>query len=285
MSIQTYYKSQEKHHESRSASDGEHGWSNHETVDYQRHLRMYRLIDPILAVEKKAKWLTIGDGRYGHEAHYIGMHGSSATATDISTHRLKIAKDHRYIREYKKENAERMSFSDNAYDYILCKESYHHFPRPMIALYEMIRVAKKAVVLIEPNDVMRRSLTLQGMLAIENDQAYINSFEISGNYVYGISRRELTKVALGVGLPAIAYRGIDDYYIKGVESEMMSSHGPMQTKMNIMLFILDILHRLGARDRSLLSVILFKNLPSQTLIRALRKVGYTFRQLPTNPYI
>lgn len=39
---------------------------------------------------------------------------------------------------------------DDAFDYVLCKDSYHHMPRPMIALYQMLRVARRAVVLIEP---------------------------------------------------------------------------------------------------------------------------------------
>ena len=56
------------------------------------------------------------------------------------------------IKNYKIENAENLSFEDKTIDFILCKESYHHFPRPMVALYEMLRVARNGVLLIEPND-------------------------------------------------------------------------------------------------------------------------------------
>lgn len=50
------------------------------------------------------------------------------------------------------ENAEKLSSPNETLDFVLCKESYHHFTRPMLALYEMLRVATKAVVLIEPNE-------------------------------------------------------------------------------------------------------------------------------------
>ncbi|WP_158308790.1 methyltransferase domain-containing protein [Desulfocurvibacter africanus] len=76
-----------------------------------------------------------------------------------------------FIPEYSVENAEKLSFANGSYDYLLCKEAFHHFPRPMIALYEMLRVARKGIVLIEPND--------NGA----------DGFEECGNYVYSLSRR------------------------------------------------------------------------------------------------
>ena len=52
--------------------------------------------------------------------------------TDISSNLLKEAKDIGYISKYKQENAESLSFQDDEFDYVFCKESYHHFPRPMM---------------------------------------------------------------------------------------------------------------------------------------------------------
>ncbi|MEZ5593447.1 MAG: class I SAM-dependent methyltransferase [Gammaproteobacteria bacterium] len=127
-------------------------WFVKDTVDAWRHLRMYQTIDPILEVDPQSKWLTVGDGRYGKDAKYIIEKGSDALATDISEYLLMEAKNIGYINKYKLENAELLSFQDSMFDYVLCKESYHHFPRPMVALYEMLRVTKKGVFLIEPND-------------------------------------------------------------------------------------------------------------------------------------
>jgi ubiquinone/menaquinone biosynthesis C-methylase UbiE len=128
-------------------------WFEKDTVDSWRHQRMYQVLDPILVTKPEAKWLTVGDGRYGNDSKYITEKGCDALATDISEHLLKEAKDLGYITKYKVENAESLSFHDSEFDYVFCKESYHHFPRPMLALYEMLRVAKYGVLLVEPNDV------------------------------------------------------------------------------------------------------------------------------------
>ena len=44
-------------------------------------------------------------------------------------------------------------------------------------------------------------------------------YEEVGNFGYAISEREMEKVALGLGLPAVAFKGLNDRYEKGVEFE------------------------------------------------------------------
>ena len=68
-------------------------WFEKDTVDAWRHLRMYHVLDPILVAEPQAKWLTVGDGRYGKDAKYISEKGCDVLATDISEHLLKEAKN------------------------------------------------------------------------------------------------------------------------------------------------------------------------------------------------
>ena len=127
-------------------------WLTSHTVNTWRHDRMYHLLDPIIKTQPQASWVTVGDGRYGTDAKAIIDKGSKALATDISDTLLKEAQEIGFIPDYRQENAEALSFQDAEFDYVFCKESYHHFPRPMLALYEMLRVAQKGVVLIEPND-------------------------------------------------------------------------------------------------------------------------------------
>lgn len=282
-----FYNSQNKHHDSVVVSNATcvelNGYQD--TVDGWRHRRMYSYLDPILSTSKKADWLTVGDGSYGQEANFLSQNGGTALATDLSVERLRHAKKIGYIKNYKKENAEKLSFSDNVFDYVLCKESYHHFPRPIIALYEMIRVAKKAVILIEPNDVIKRGFSLKQLVGIEEVERKVNRFEVSGNYVYTISRREIEKIALGMGLPTIAFAGIDDHYIKGVEQEDLSTKGRYYRKISLVLWILNLAYILGIRDRSLLVSIIFKTKPSAKLRKALLAQGYQIFDLPNNPYL
>lgn len=139
----TSYKSHQSHYEKIDRDLGG-TWANKDTVDYWRHQRMYSCLDPIIDSNKGAKWLTIGDGRYGTDANYILSKGeTNVIATDIADTYLKIAKEKGFIQDYQVENAEDLSLEDESDDFVLCKESYHHFPRTMVALYEFLRVAKK----------------------------------------------------------------------------------------------------------------------------------------------
>lgn len=260
-------------------------WLESTTVDGWRHTRMYSFTDPVTKVDPKTLWLTVGDGSYGKEAHYLADHGADALATDIADKLLVEAKKANYIKKYKRENAEKLSFKENSFDYVLCKESYHHFPRPAIALYEMLRVAKKAVILIEPNDVKTRGISWKRFWSVDDPKTQVNNFEISGNYIYMISKREIEKVALGIGLPMVAFAGFDDIYIKMASQDKIEDNTFNFKKIKTILWFLERLFRMGMRDRSLLVAIIFKEKPNTKMIKELKLFGYDIRVLPKNPYL
>ena len=144
-------------------------WFRTDTANAWRLQRMYRQLDPLLALEANSTWVTIGDGRYGLDAKYIADHGIPVVATNITSALLKEGKEMGIISDYQAENAESLTFTDEQFDYAFCKEAYHHFPRPMIALYEMLRVAKKGVVLMEPNDyIVNKSAAKLIFLKLKN---------------------------------------------------------------------------------------------------------------------
>jgi ubiquinone/menaquinone biosynthesis C-methylase UbiE len=278
-------------------------WLNADTVDSWRHQHMYGSIDPLLLSYPEAKWLTVGDGRYGNDAHYIQQKGLSALATDISDFLLKEAKEIGYVTDWRKENAESLSFSDEEFDFVLCKESYHHFPRPMVALYEMIRVAKKGVILIEPNDheiisPSRMTLLLSYLLfrffikCVERflgKEIYSNfgGYEPAGegNYIFTISEREIEKVALGLNLEAVAFKGVNDCYIEGVEYEKLHNRSELYRRVKSSIEKADIMCKLGIRRASLLVAIIFKQTPADECTKALRNNSFKVVKLPRNPGI
>lgn len=106
-----------------------------------------------------------------------------------------------FIKKYQVVNAEKMDFQNKEFDWVLFNEKYHHFPRSGVALYEMLRVAKKGVVLIEPNDylfinekvrtlIISKLLFCYNMLTKKNfDITRLERHEATGNYIYRISRR------------------------------------------------------------------------------------------------
>jgi ubiquinone/menaquinone biosynthesis C-methylase UbiE len=268
-------------------------WLEKDTVDAWRHQRMYKTLDPILKAEPGAKWLTVGDGRYGNDANYILNKGGDVLATDISDDLLEEAVKLGHIREYRKENVEFLSFDDSQFDYVLCKESYHHFPRPMLALYEMLRVSKKGVILIEPNDIyINYSITIMLFRYIINAVKKLlklkinkHKYEESGNYVFTISRREIEKIAIALNYKIIVFKGLNDSYIKGVESEQCSKKGKLYKKIRCSIYFRDLLCKIGFMDYKLLTAIILKQIPSNSLIKDLSKNAYEMVHLPANPYI
>lgn len=293
--------SYERHetHMQRCAQGGDRSdfaatWFRADTVDAWRHDRMYRCLDPLIEHYSQGKWLTIGDGRFGNDAHYILEKGSEALATDISPVLLSEAKEKGYIKAYRQENAESLSFADECFDFVLCKESYHHFPRPMVALYEMLRVARKGVALIEPRDRTFAAgflefnarffmKTLRRILGKEIHSGH--GFEKVGNYVYSVSLRELQKVALGMNLASIAFKGLNDCYMEGVEYEPASDNSRLFRQVKRSITFQDIKCRLGLQQHSFLVAIIFKEHIDSDLIKNMMRCGFKYELFPENPYI
>jgi ubiquinone/menaquinone biosynthesis C-methylase UbiE len=268
-------------------------WFDANTVDAWRHLRMRRPLLPIIMHNKALSWLTIGDGRYGTDANFLLKSGAeNVHCTDISDSLLKIGNEKGLINSYSKENAESLSFNDSSYDYVYCKEAFHHFPRPYIALYEMFRVCKKAVIITEPRDSIsdraRFALVFYFLKAIFRRGGYEHSFEQVGNYVYSISEREIDKFLLGMNYSYVAYTGCNDAYIPGVEFIPLNTskfrEKIIKSKIFSKIKILDFLCAIGVMKSGLLTAAIFKEPPTHDLLKNLISSGWVIRKLPINPY-
>ena len=253
---------------------------------------MFQTLDPLLETVPEAIWLTIGDGRGGEDSKYISDKGITVLPTDLSDEFLKISKKMGIIKDYRIENAEFLSFDKETFDFVLCKDSFHHFPRPMIALYEMLRVARQGIVLIEPNDTLYSNQrtsniynffhTLTKTIFGKRENKY--AWEESGNYVYNISRREIEKVALGLNYRMVAFKGFNDAYQPGGENIKLTEKSWLKTKMKLKILLFDIRSKLRLRDYISMTSIIFKKKPSSIMIEKLRSAGYQICNLPKNPY-
>ena len=212
------YERQSKHFEIflEERKDIAASWFDSGSADYWRHQRCYEFFECFSS--KQSSWLTIGDGRWGLDSIRIRAFGfQNVLPTDLTSSLLEQAKSQGFIEDYRVENAEKLSFFDDEFDFVFCKEAFHHFPRPYIALYEMLRVAKSGVFLSEPNDRPEEVDFLTGRFW---EQVKIKAeYEECANYVYPFSRSEAVKVALGSNLPQVLFKGLNDHYIKGVEFE------------------------------------------------------------------
>ncbi len=293
------------HSEGNAKAEFARRWLDENTVDYWRHARLYASLDPFLAAFPGATWVTIGDGRYGRDAHYLAQKGARAVATDISDTLLKEGQESGLIHEFSRENAEALSFKDGSFDFILYKESLHHMPRPMIAVYEMLRVARKGIIFIEPNDepvigcsvyVMKRILK-RLMMALgfgkklrSCDTSIIRpcgrSYEETGNYVYAFSERDIEKVALGLNLPVVAFKGLNDWYLKGVEFEPATKTSALFRTIQRRIAAEDRRSRRGLSMAApiLLVACIMKEPLSEVLRSMLGGAGFKVVDLPPNPY-
>jgi SAM-dependent methyltransferase len=276
-----------EHADGGEKNDQARSWLDGDTVDAWRHARLIGIIDPVIKARTGASWLTVGDGRYGLEAQYINSRGGKATATDISDSLLEEAAADGLLDSFSCENAEALSFPDNSFDLVFCKQSYHHFPRPPVALYEMLRVAREAVVLVEPADptigltfeqrLFRRAV--DGIRLLLGREVPRYQFEEAGNYVYGISRPEITKAALALRLPAVAFKGINDYYQEPEEGEDDGPGSALFATVKRRIAMGDLLTGLGLRAASNLCGVVLVT-PSADLIKVLRKNGFAVEELP-----
>ena len=260
-------------------------YTGQDTVDAWRHQRMLACTLPLIKEWPSSGWITVGDGNFGSDAFFLRNHGASVTATSISENTLSIAHAHGWIEAFAAENAESLSFGDNGVDFVLCKEALHHFPRPPLGLYEMLRVARNAVVLIEPIEAGWRPLSSLKALAksvLRGDSG--EQFEPSGNFVYRLSIREVFKMLTALGYPCLAWKGVNDCYIPAVKSASAKqlSAGWLLTRVGIAAQNLLCWSRL--LNFGLAGIICFKQRPSPKFEKALRISGYSVVSLPTNPY-
>lgn len=242
-----------------------------DTVDYWRHERMLKFVDPIITTYPNATWLTIGDGRYGSDANYLKRKGAlNVHASSISTHTLDYSHKQGHIDAYSAQNVESLSFDDKSFDYILCKEAFHHFPRPYQGLYEMRRVAKKGIILIEPKDpyvfdhvVTHASRCIKDVIKKGlRKQIDKNCFEKSGNYKYMVSERELEKYATASEATSLICYNLNDAFIDGVQSEKAVKSSKLFKKIKYSILYKNIACKLKINDYALLCTLI--NLESDT---------------------
>ncbi len=284
-------------------------WFREDTVDHWRHARMYEPAKAFLH-NSDLTWLTVGDGRYGLDSIRLRRLGcKSVLPTDIGDALLAEARLQGLIDDYRVENAERMSFADDSFDMVFCKESYHHFPRGPLALYEMVRVARHAVILIEPRDyTIDRSPVrsigpvglVKGLLSwvrarigrdipLPRNRLYqlgdTPGYESVGNYIYTISSRELEKTALGMNLPVLALKGLNDHYESGVELQVAAPDSELFRKVQDSIAKSDRLAKSGAVTTGLLMAVLFKTPPDSSTREYLVQNDWLLLDLPRNPYL
>jgi ubiquinone/menaquinone biosynthesis C-methylase UbiE len=267
---------------------------NQNCIAYKLAAAPLKYLEPFFDSSKT--WLTIGDYN-GLEANYLLQRNQNVVASDLSDAILKEAKSEGLIKEYSKQNVEQLTFEDGSFDYVMCKEAFHHFPRAYVGLYEMIRVSKVAIIMVtEPIDILSKMSLLVFIKKILDkiNPLLINRFwknrfswETVGNYVFKISERELEKIAMGIGLPFIAFKGYTNFKthqkIAGLTDVPLNKK--LYKRIKRKLAIRRLISTIGIVPHEFICSIIFKEQPSAAMIQALKNEGFTTIPLPKNPYL
>ena len=131
------------------------------------------------------------------------------------------------------ENAEHLSYKDESFDYVIVRAWLHHLPRPMMWIYEMLRVAKEWILFMEAQDsrIMRFLRKIWWVLTIEP----------SWNYVYAFTRREIQKLCNSLFLPKPQIKTFFYQYVPFLNNRI---HSKLNWKMRLKIYksILSVLN-------------------------------------------
>lgn len=238
--------------------------------DTRRHHEMLKSAKPFILASNCSTILTVSDNLC-REAGYIKKAANCrVTASDLMMgEEMNKAVDEGFVDEILSADIENLPFEDNSIDLVFAKEAFHHWPRPMLGLYEMLRVAKKCIVLIEPIDNPVSSNTEIAQIS------YRDTYENVGNYKYQVSIREILKSAWSLYLPAVAFTSFNDPF----KNPFSFDQWLIEKKK------LDQLGREGKRHDNLLAFAIYKTNEGISLHELEENRDITLVSRPLNPYI
>lgn len=159
----------------------------------------------------------------------------------------------------------------------------------------MLRVAKKGVVIIEPQDPITKMpllLFAANMMSKFGDQLVKKiwknriSYEPVGNFIYKVSEREVEKLAAGLNLPFVAFRRINpNFYDKNTAKQKANSGNFNFTKIKLKKALLDIFVKLSLCCSQVLGIVIYKEMPDPKTIKELENDGFYCVKIPANPYL
>ena len=254
-------------------------------VDAWRHNRMHGMFAPLLKLYPKSIWMTVGDGRFGSDAHYLRSKGMDVLATSLTDESLKQAHDRGYIDKFARMNAEKIDLANDRMDFVYCKEAYHHFPKPPVAFYEMLRVSSKGVVLIEPFEQRPRPLGFIKAVAKQKLWHQPLHFEPAGNFIYRTDPNAIFKLMCADGHEgALAFKLFNDFYHPRLAKGRASKNSMPFFLQKLALGIMNTLCRLKLMDYGLICLVALRDKPSEQAGKELARAGFKIIELPKNPY-
>ena len=159
--------------------------NSHPIVAWLNHYRLRQAVRMMCSPLTGKSVLSVCGGD-GQEADFFQRQGARVTVVDLSAVALEAARRRNPALRCCRLDAESLAFVDRSFDWVLVRDGLHHLARPLLGLYELERIAREGIVILEGQDSLPVRLLVRLGIAENRDPA--------GGYVYRFSRRELHKV-------------------------------------------------------------------------------------------
>lgn len=136
-------------------------WGFHDTADpLTRYLRDRRLTRVLRALFRATgcpaeSWerVLVVCGGVGGEGTFLRRQGfRNVTVSEFDPDLLQIMGQRDPKLKATACDAQRLAFADNSFDLVLVQDGIHHLRNPALGVTEMLRVARRAVIVIEPHE-------------------------------------------------------------------------------------------------------------------------------------
>lgn len=203
-----------------------------------------------------------GAGRELRMMHDLGM---TVTATDLTVDHLQSLVAEGVLSAADAQNAERLSYPDESFEYGFVNAGLHHLAHPHAGLVELMRVAGNAAIFIESQDsILHPVARMLGRRGAD--------FEPAGNYVYRWSGREVEKIALSSHAHSFA---IFTAFLPVLVS-MRKVNGFWR---DVAIRLISIANLVLRPFGNLMIVVIFKRPPTGEQIDSLRKASFSYVEL------
>jgi len=142
----------------------------------------------------------------------------------------------------------------------------------------MLRVASRAVIIVEPQDPFIDLPLVRGVRVPSYDQD-------DNNFVYGISFAELTKVGYATNMPAVSYKTFNDFYKPGLEFSVARDGDKEFDMLKEVINQLNLRVAQGLSKNNMAMAILWNRVPTSHELEKLARHGWLTTNTNTNPYV
>lgn len=173
-------------------NEGDFVYENNYYHDYFRaipFLRVRRMLDKA-GISLDNSSILIASCGNGIDAHYLRKFYKPVNLyfSDIEATTGQKGRSAPFGENFVLTSNELLAFKDNAFDYVFIAASLHHLREPLRGLYELLRVARLALIVVEPNDTWLTRIFEKLGLAREYEVEH-------GNYVYRFDKGSIKKLA------------------------------------------------------------------------------------------